>query len=69
VRVKALLARPILVDLRNIYPIEVMKGLGFRYVSVGRGFDGEGEAFLNLSPSGTDRIRQSSEKIPALLTS
>jgi UDPglucose 6-dehydrogenase len=69
VRVKALLARPILVDLRNIYPIEVMKGLGFRYVSVGRGFNGEGEAFLNLSPSGTDRSRQSSEKIPAFLTS
>jgi hypothetical protein len=28
--------------LRNIYPIETMKSLGFRYVCVGRGFGGEG---------------------------
>jgi len=43
-RVKALLARPILVDMRNIYPIETMKALGFRYVCVGRGFNGEGSS-------------------------
>jgi UDPglucose 6-dehydrogenase len=36
-RVKACLASPIIVDLRNIYPIEAMKALGFRYVCVGRG--------------------------------
>ena len=41
-RVKAALATPILVDLRNIYPIKTMKALGFRYVCVGRGFNGEG---------------------------
>ena len=41
-RVKASLATPIIVDLRNIYPIKAMKALGFRYVCVGRGFGGEG---------------------------
>ena len=41
-RVKACLAAPIIVDLRNIYPIKAMKALGFRYVCVGRGFGGEG---------------------------
>jgi UDPglucose 6-dehydrogenase len=43
-RVKEMLARPILVDLRNIYPIKTMKALGFRYVCVGRGFNGEGSS-------------------------
>ena len=43
-RVKEMLATPILVDLRNIYPIKTMKALGFRYVCVGRGFNGEGSA-------------------------
>jgi len=41
-RVKASLTTPIIVDLRNIYPIKAMKALGFRYVCVGRGFGGEG---------------------------
>ena len=41
-RVKASLTTPIVVDLRNIYPIETMKAHGFRYVCVGRGFGGEG---------------------------
>ncbi len=41
-RVKAALAEPIVVDLRNIYPIKTMKALGFRYVCVGRGYGGEG---------------------------
>src|SRR5277367_5310867 len=41
-RVKASLAAPIMVDLRNIYPIKAMKALGFRYVCIGRGFGGEG---------------------------
>jgi UDPglucose 6-dehydrogenase len=41
-RVKAALARPIVVDLRNIYPIKTMKALGFHYVCVGRGYGGEG---------------------------
>jgi hypothetical protein len=33
-----------LVDLRNIYSIKAMKALGFRYVCVGRGFNGEGSS-------------------------
>ena len=41
-RVKASLSKPILVDLRNIYPIKTMKALGFRYVCIGRGYNGEG---------------------------
>jgi UDPglucose 6-dehydrogenase len=41
-RVKACRVAPIIVDLRNIYPIKAMKALGFRYVCVGRGFGGEG---------------------------
>jgi UDPglucose 6-dehydrogenase len=41
-RLKASVATPTIVDLRNIYPIETMKALGFRYVCVGRGFGGEG---------------------------
>src|ERR1700733_4984802 len=41
-RVKASLTTPIMIDLRNIYPIETMKAHGFRYVCVGRAFGGEG---------------------------
>jgi UDPglucose 6-dehydrogenase len=41
-RVKAALAKPIMIDMRNIYPIKTMKALGFRYVCVGRGINGEG---------------------------
>jgi UDPglucose 6-dehydrogenase len=36
VRIKSLLKRPIVVDLRNIYRPETMAGHGFTYVSVGR---------------------------------
>jgi UDPglucose 6-dehydrogenase len=35
-RVKSLLKRPLLVDLRNIYKPEMMAAAGFAYVSVGR---------------------------------
>jgi UDPglucose 6-dehydrogenase len=35
-RVKALLRRPLVIDLRNIYRREEMAAAGFRYVSVGR---------------------------------
>jgi UDPglucose 6-dehydrogenase len=31
-----LLREPVVVDLRNIYDPEKMRGLGFRYVCVGR---------------------------------
>jgi UDPglucose 6-dehydrogenase len=35
-RIKALLKEPIFIDLRNVYPAEMMKEMGFRYYSVGR---------------------------------
>ncbi len=41
-RVKAALATPVVVDMRNIYPIKTMKALGFHYVCVGRGRNGQG---------------------------
>ena len=36
-RVKAALRQPVVVDLRNIYSLETMSALGFRYEGVGRG--------------------------------
>lgn len=36
-RVKSMMATPALVDLRNIYRPEQVRGLGFSYVDVGRG--------------------------------
>jgi len=41
-KVKAALGKPVVIDLRNIYPIKTMRALGFRYVCVGRGLAGEG---------------------------
>jgi UDPglucose 6-dehydrogenase len=41
-RVRAALATPIVIDLRNIYPVRTMRALGYRYVCVGRGLGGEG---------------------------
>ncbi|GIX46280.1 MAG: UDP-glucose 6-dehydrogenase [Candidatus Tectimicrobiota bacterium] len=35
-RIRALLAQPVMVDLRNVYEPETMQRLGFRYVAVGR---------------------------------
>ncbi|RMB51795.1 UDP-glucose dehydrogenase [Sphingomonas sp. PP-CE-3A-406] len=35
-RVKALLSEPILIDLRNIYPRDVVETAGFKYIAVGR---------------------------------
>jgi UDPglucose 6-dehydrogenase len=35
-RVKSLLAKALIIDLRNIYKRQEMKTLGFRYVSIGR---------------------------------
>ena len=35
-RVKDLMRSPVLVDMRNIYDPEHMRGLGFRYISIGR---------------------------------
>ena len=36
VRIKSLLSEPIFVDLRNIYPREVIEKAGFSYTAVGR---------------------------------
>jgi UDPglucose 6-dehydrogenase len=59
-RVRAALMRPIMVDLRNIYSIEIMKALGFRYVCIGRGFRGEGErvARRTQQEASTSRLLQ-----------
>jgi UDPglucose 6-dehydrogenase len=35
-RLKAMMARPLIVDLRNIYRAEEMRRAGFRYVAIGR---------------------------------
>jgi UDPglucose 6-dehydrogenase len=35
-RLKSIMARPVVVDLRNIYRVEEMRRAGFRYVAVGR---------------------------------
>jgi UDPglucose 6-dehydrogenase len=35
-RLKALMARPVIVDLRNIYRAEEMQRANFRYLAVGR---------------------------------
>ena len=35
-RVKALLSQPVFVDLRNIYPREMMEKAGFSYTAIGR---------------------------------
>ena len=35
-RIKGLANAPILIDLRNIYRPEDMRGLGFEYLSIGR---------------------------------
>jgi len=35
-RLKAVMAAPVLVDLRNVYPAEEARRHGFRYTGVGR---------------------------------
>jgi UDPglucose 6-dehydrogenase len=35
--VKAAMAKPMMVDLRNVYPVKTMKALGVSYACVGRG--------------------------------
>jgi UDPglucose 6-dehydrogenase len=35
-RLKSIMARPVVVDLRNIYRVEEMRRAGFRYVAIGR---------------------------------
>ena len=35
-RLKSVMKAPVLIDLRNIYPVDDMLGSGFRYESIGR---------------------------------
>ena len=35
-RLKSVMARPVMIDLRNIYRADEMKSANFRYVAVGR---------------------------------
>jgi len=35
-KVKSLLKSPVIIDGRNIYKVEDLRGMGFNYVSVGR---------------------------------
>jgi UDPglucose 6-dehydrogenase len=35
-RLKSVMTAPVLIDLRNIYPVDEMLGSGFRYESIGR---------------------------------
>lgn len=39
-RIKKLLKQPIIIDGRNIYDLDKLKRLGFKYISIGRGFNG-----------------------------
>ncbi len=41
-RVRDLMARPILIDGRNIYDPAYMRSIGFEYRAIGRGYNGEG---------------------------
>lgn len=40
-KIKSLLARAVILDLRNIYEPELMTELGFKYIGVGRGITGQ----------------------------
>ena len=35
-RLKSVMAAPVIIDLRNIYPVDEMLGSGFMYESIGR---------------------------------
>jgi len=51
-RAKSVMAQPIIVDLRNIYTLEEMRGAGFTYLSIGREkleADAEGDADTGLA--------------------
>jgi UDPglucose 6-dehydrogenase len=41
-RIKTLMRQPILVDGRNIYDPNRVRNLGFKYMGIGRGYDGKG---------------------------
>ncbi|WP_213981317.1 UDP-glucose/GDP-mannose dehydrogenase family protein [Sphingomonas sp. dw_22] len=49
-RLKTIMAQPVLVDLRNVYPPEKVEAEGFRYVSVGRPSDADLAGNVDASP-------------------
>jgi UDPglucose 6-dehydrogenase len=42
-RIMESMAQPVLVDGRNIYDVNAMRALGFKYRGIGRGYNGEGK--------------------------
>jgi UDPglucose 6-dehydrogenase len=54
-RLKSVLRRPIVVDLRNIYRPEEMHAEGFVYCSIGRGVGGRSKAGAFAEPAGAGR--------------
>jgi UDPglucose 6-dehydrogenase len=48
-RLKTLLRRPVIVDLRNIYRAEEMEAAGFLYKSIGRGTEGRSKAIQDVT--------------------
>ncbi len=42
-RIMDSMAQPVLVDGRNIYDVNAMRALGFKYRGIGRGYNGEGK--------------------------
>ena len=42
-RVKSLMKQPVIVDGRNIYDPILLQEMGFTYLGVGRGYDGDEE--------------------------
>jgi len=50
-RIQTLMRAPNLVDARNIYDPEAVRALGFRYLAMGRGYDGNG-----VFPAGVEKL-------------
>ena len=68
-RVKRVMNDPVLVDLRNIYRPELVRKLGFRYVSVGQPAAGEPEPQAEiLGPIGGARALTGVAYAPAPAT-
>lgn len=43
VRIRDLMRQPVIVDARNLYEPQIMRDMGFSYLGVGRGYNGNGE--------------------------
>lgn len=43
VRIRDLMRQPLIVDARNLYEPQIMRDMGFSYLGVGRGYNGNGE--------------------------